>query len=380
MKLGRYLLSLLMVSVAVSFCNAQDEYNIFFLMRDMENMSAGDEVQLAYFENRADIGFIDIWDNARVRDPEAWLDLDPLTWADAADLVWVDESVSSSRLRDIQETTTPIINGENYACDTLGMIGPDADDDHGSPGTLNESGIAIEAGTHFGTDLLIINDTHPIIANAGLSNGIHTIYDDQGMGANGGGRMSWCTPNLEANILALIPGFEDDYPMASPLFVHEEGDEMADGRLAPGMRIQFFLSDTNRGPAPADDPRGGTDGSGPGWEATLLTDAGFALIDSTVNYALGIEPVTTIPGDVTGDGKVDASDLNIIGSNWQTNVDPPGSNGDLTGDGFVDAADLNLVGSNWQAGVPAAAAVPEPTGMTLVLFGVLGVMAIRRQR
>jgi hypothetical protein len=102
--------------------------------------------------------------------------------------------------------------------------------------------------------------------------------------------MSWCTPNEEAHIVALIPGFEDEFPMASTIFVHEEGDELADGRIAPGMRIGSFLSDTNRGPAPPDDPRGGMDGTGPGWEATLLTGEGFALVASIVNFALGIPP------------------------------------------------------------------------------------------
>ena len=88
-----------------------------------------------------------------------------------------------------------------------------------------------------------------------------------------------------------------------------------------------------------------------------------------------------IPGDVTGDGQVDASDLNVLGSNWQQSVDPPGSNGDLDGSGFVDAADLNIIGSNWQAGVGAAAtaAVPEPAGMSLLLMSVLGAMAFRRK-
>lgn len=151
-------LSVLMACIIVGQTDAQDSFNVFFLMRDIENMSEGDEVQLAYFESRDDIGFIDLWDNNRIQDDTAWLDLDPLTWADASDLVWVDESVSSSRLRDIEETITPIINNENYACDILGILAPDGDDDHGSPGTQNDAGIEITAGTHFGTDILIVDD------------------------------------------------------------------------------------------------------------------------------------------------------------------------------------------------------------------------------
>jgi hypothetical protein len=435
MKFSGSALSFLMACLFVGQTDGQDSFNVFFLMRDIENMSPGDEIQLAYFESREDIGFVDLWDNNRIRDDTAWLDLDPLTWADAADLVWVDESVSSSRVEDIQETTTPIINNENYACDILGIIGPGGADGHGSPGTLNDDGIEITAGTHFGTDILIVEDTHPIAVGAGLSNGVHTIYNDLGMGADGGGRMSWCTPNEEADIIALIPGFENEY-LASTIFVHEEGDVLADGRIAPGMRIGSFLSDTNRGPAPPGDPSGGTDGTGPGWEATLLTDEGFALIESIVNYALGIPPGGGQPdgdydddgtlglpdidilvgeiaagntvasldlnqdgevnsldveswlsiagnenlgegrsylaGDADLNGVVEAADLNQVGINWLKDV-RAWSAGDFNADGTVGAPDLNVLGINWQQSAVAAstAAVPEPNGCLLVVMGSL---------
>ena len=92
-------LSVLMACLIVGQTDAQEPYSVFFLMRDIENMSEGDVVQLAYFENREDIEFIDLWDNNRIRDPDAWLGLDPLQWADALDLVWIDESVSSGTCR-----------------------------------------------------------------------------------------------------------------------------------------------------------------------------------------------------------------------------------------------------------------------------------------
>ena len=98
----------------------------FFLMKHIDNMTEGDKAQLAYFENRGDIEFIDLWDNDRIRDPDAWLGLDPLQWADALDLVWIDESVTSGRIEEgeLQDTTTPIINNENFACDILGTLDP----------------------------------------------------------------------------------------------------------------------------------------------------------------------------------------------------------------------------------------------------------------
>lgn len=434
MKLLGPLLSVFMVCLMVGQTAAQDSFSVFFMLRDVNNLSEGDEAQIAYFENRPDVDFIDLWDNARVRDDTAWLGLDPLQWANAHSMVWVDESVSSSRLAPIQDTESPIVNNENYACDSLGMIGPGADDDHGSPDAQNAEGVEIEAGTHFGTDLLIVDDTHPIAVGAGLANGVHTIYDDLGLGDQGGGRMSWCTPNEEARLVALIPGFEDEFPRASPIFVHEEGDEMADGRIAPGLRIGSFLSDTNRGPAPPGEPRGGTDGTGPGYEATLLTDAGWALVDSIVNYALGIPPdvggmpcdfdssgscdiadldellytglgsqdakydldgsggeitladrdafleeVGTFPGDFDLDGKVVAGDLNTLGGNWLKDDLTSYAQGDANGDGKADAGDLNALGSNWQKGAAAAAAVPEPNSSLLVMIGLLGLFAIRRR-
>ena len=53
--------------------------------------------------------------------------------------------------------------------------------------------------------------------------------------------------------------------------------------------------------------------------------------------------------------------------------------GDLTGDGMVDAADLNILGINWQTwreGEPAA--VPEPAGCVLILTSLVGLLSLRR--
>lgn len=75
-----------------------------------------------------------------------------------------------------------------------------------------------------------------------------------------------------------------------------------------------------------------------------------------------------IPGDANGDGKVDAADLNLIGINWQQ-MGKVRSDGDFTGDGLVDAADLNVLALNWQTGVGVPSAVPEPSGMILLVGG-----------
>ena len=56
-----------------------------------------------------------------------------------------------------------------------------------------------------------------------------------------------------------------------------------------------------------------------------------------------------LPGDPTGDGKVDAADLNLLALAWQQMNTPEARAADLTGDGKVDAADLNQLALNWQA-------------------------------
>lgn len=87
-----------------------------------------------------------------------------------------------------------------------------------------------------------------------------------------------------------------------------------------------------------------------------------------------------IDGDINMDGKVDATDLNIIGLNWQMDG-KTAEEGDLTGDGVVNAADLNIIGLNWQAGAAAPAAVPEPSSSFLLSLAMLvGLSALRKRQ
>ena len=62
------------------------------------------------------------------------------------------------------------------------------------------------------------------------------------------------------------------------------------------------------------------------------------------------EILGTAMGDVDLDGRVNSSDLNILGAHWQTAVDG-WSSADFNCDGFVQSTDLNWIGSNWQSGV-----------------------------
>jgi hypothetical protein len=63
----------------------------------------------------------------------------------------------------------------------------------------------------------------------------------------------------------------------------------------------------------------------------------------------------TFMGDATLDGKVDAMDLNQVGINWRVADVAGWEDGDFSGDGSVTAVDLNFIGVNWRQGAPAAA-------------------------
>ena len=92
-----------------------------------------------------------------------------------------------------------------------------------------------------------------------------------------------------------------------------------------------------------------------------------ALVGGTV-----VEPLA---GDLNGDGAVNSGDLDIVRGNWGQTV-PAGTLGDADGDGMVSSADLDVVRANW--GATAAAAVPEPSTLFLLIGGL--VCLLRRRR
>lgn len=402
----------LMATVVVTAGVTANAADIFYIQRSDDPVDEGDDAQIEFLEGLGHT--LDIWSNdSSSADPEGALDA-----ADEADVVWINESVSSGRVGIFEETDTPIINNENFACDTLGWseLGIRANEGHGSPGTIRDNADGepeIIHGTHFGTDIEIVDDSHPLIQLSGLSNGIHTIYDDQGLGDEGGGRMSWCSPQegTGAN-LAVMPEFKESHPEASVISVYEAGETMGDGREAPGMRISMFLSNTNRGPAPDGDETLASDGSGPGWEATILTDAGKALLEAALNYALGVDPDPTLrlddgsltdPGerlnyvhDVLGtwmgdanlDGEFNSGDFVQVftAGEYEDTVEENSvwATGDWNGDKEFNSGDFVVAFSDGgfeQGPFQAAgtAAVPEPSSIVLALLSLLGFAGLKRQ-
>lgn len=79
----------------------------------------------------------------------------------------------------------------------------------------------------------------------------------------------------------------------------------------------------------------------------VARDLGFAsLVEAAVDDVMLVrfvcQGVPPVPGDIDGDGKVDAADLGLLLAFWGQ----PGPS-DLNGDGVTDGADLGLVLLNW---------------------------------
>ena len=83
-------------------------------------------------------------------------------------------------------------------------------------------------------------------------------------------------------------------------------------------------------------------------------------------------------GDANSDKIVNIFDINMVSSQWNTT----GPNGDVNFDGIVNIFDINLISSSWNSSIPGAAtAVPEPSGLVLLLMGItVGGWALKRRQ
>ena len=118
-----------------------------------------------------------------------------------------------------------------------------------------------------------------------------------------------------------------------------------------------------------------------------LTQGGFSLYGlqdgrpgdgSAIQFNVRASDNLFRPGDASSDGVVDATDLNVLGNNWLREDAFSWAEGDFNGDQRVDEQDLNALGMNWQTDIrPAAAAIPEPSAMVLILTILVGLL-IRR--
>ena len=126
------------------------------------------------------------------------------------------------------------------------------------------------------------------------------------------------------------------------------------------------------------------------WKAfqpdTLFYSHGWVhfTIDEFSGYAVSGASITEVPGDANRDGAVDGSDVTIIAGNWQAGVGNASfatwNMGDFNGDGTVDGSDVTILAGNWQYGVTtAAASVPEPSVVVLLLASIVGFVAMRNR-
>jgi hypothetical protein len=111
----------------------------------------------------------------------------------------------------------------------------------------------------------------------------------------------------------------------------------------------------------------------------IVSSSSFFAIDDLA-FVFGPE---IVPGDGNGDGHVGGVDYLLWAENFGDNPadDPPGSpaNGDYNNDGAVSGLDYLLWASNFGMGPLDAVAVPEPSGLGLLLFGLI-LPAVRRPR
>ena len=97
---------------------------------------------------------------------------------------------------------------------------------------------------------------------------------------------------------------------------------------------------------------------------------------------IGVLAAPRVAGDATGDGKVNLSDLSVLGSNWEQSGSSIGwDQGDFTDDETVNLSDLSVLGSNWGYGetTEGVGSVPEPSTLAM-LFGAAVVVWLGRRR
>ncbi len=139
-------------------------------------------------------------------------------------------------------------------------------------------------------------------------------------------------------------------------------------RTLLGEAELWFTEEASGVPAPSD-------GTNAGYIVVTRGEA-VAYYDS-FNCVAGSQP-PELPGDLNGDGLVGSADLDIVRGNWGQSVEAGClSCGDPSGDGLVGSADLDIVRANW--GATAAAAVPEPGGLVLLVIGMVLAASARRQ-
>lgn len=179
--------------------------------------------------------------------------------ANGQDLIVISESVNSGTVGSkFTDADVPVVVLEPYLYDDLKMTGNTVGEDFGFANRQTEVAIA--------------NSTHPLAD--GLNNTVQ-VY-------NKSGSLGWGNPGSEAIEIAGLTGNGD----RSTVFGYEEGATLADGSQAGDRRVGLFVMNK-------------------GGEGTRLTEQGWQLFDSAIEWAAGS---TTGDGNGSGDPGTPPSD------------------------------------------------------------------------
>jgi hypothetical protein len=161
--------------------------------------------------------------------------------ANAVDLLLISESISSSAADLLRGTTTPVMHNEGYGWDNWYL-------------TTNTS-----AGWQSGSDVDIVNATHPITVDAGVGTGPLAFYSTSD---------AWTTELVSAlapgaELIAQITVDSADYAI---IFTIDKGAELADGNPAPARITGFSITGSTT------------------YDASGMTEEAWALWDATIRW------------------------------------------------------------------------------------------------
>ena len=128
--------------------------------------------------------------------------------------------------------------------------------------------------------------------------------------------------------------------------------------------------------------------AGSGWVTVDNQAFGYGTISGVKlwgNQTLGfydsvlLEILPALPGDTDFDGDVDDTDAATLASFWQQAVTQGDvSQGDFNNDGFANDLDAAILAANWTGS--AAASVPEPSTLVLLIVGALALLCVKPRR